>query len=76
MSNLCFYVSSITNAMRGKALLERNGIRSFITRSANDTVRNGCGYCIVVSQNQQQAERLLRSAGIRIRDQRQIEGAP
>ncbi|MDD3832896.1 MAG: DUF3343 domain-containing protein [Oscillospiraceae bacterium] len=68
MSSLCFYVSSITNAMRGKSILEQNGIRAFITRSSDETVKNGCGYCLLVTSDYELAERLLRSTGMRIRD--------
>ena len=70
MSSLCFYVSSITNAMRGKAILEQNNIRAFISRSTDETIQNGCGYCLFVSSDFEQAERLLRSIGIRIRGQK------
>lgn len=70
MSSLCFYVSSITNAMRGKAVLERNGIRAFVSRSRDDCIKNGCGYCVTVMGDFDKAQELLRSVGIRIREQK------
>ena len=73
MTNLCFYVSSVTTAMRGKTVLEKNGLRAYVTRSTDETVRNGCGYCVIATTGTDQAERLLRAAGIRIRAVKPIE---
>ncbi|MDD3693397.1 MAG: DUF3343 domain-containing protein [Oscillospiraceae bacterium] len=73
---LCFYVSSITNAMRGKSILEQNNIRAFINRSHDECINNGCGYCIIVTSDFEKAERLLRSIGIRIRDQKYADDMP
>lgn len=49
MGSMCFYVSSVTNAIRGKELLDKNGIRAHISRLADENIKNGCGYCIFVS---------------------------
>lgn len=76
LKSLCFYVSSITNAMRAKAILEQNGIRAFINRSYDDCVKNGCGYCVIVKCHFEKAERLMRSVGIRIRDQKYTDDLP
>lgn len=75
MSSLCFYVSSITNAMRGKELLEKNRIRAYISRSIDENTKNGCGYCIYVSSDFEKAQNLLRSSGIRIRGTKQMNDA-
>ena len=53
--------------MRGKSILERNGIRAFVSRTVDDNGNNGCGYSVIVTADFERAERLLRSAGIRIR---------
>ena len=70
MENTYYHVSSVTNAMRGKSLLERNGIRAYVNRAQDETGNNGCGYSIMVTSQEQKAEELLLSAGIRIRGKR------
>lgn len=64
---MIFNVSSVTNAMRGKSLLERNGIRAYVSRTIDENGNNGCGYSIAVQSNPDRAEQLLTSAGIRVR---------
>jgi hypothetical protein len=61
--------------MRGKAVLEQNNIRSFISRSTDETIQNGCGYCLMVSSDFSRAESLLRSVGIRIRGTKKMNDA-
>lgn len=67
-----YNVSSITNAMRGKALLDRNGIRSFVSRNTSAKIKNGCGYSIDVTSDFERAEKLLTSSGIHIRSKQRI----
>ncbi len=71
MNRVVFNVSSVTNAMRGKSLLERNGIRAYVGRSIDASGSNGCGYRITVAGDAERAERLLTSAGIRIRSRQE-----
>ena len=66
MDSVYFNVSSITNAMRGKNLLERNGIHGYINRTVDEEGNNGCGYSLLVSGDTATAESLLRASGIRI----------
>lgn len=61
-----FNVSSVTNAMRGKAWLEKNGIQGYIGRTMDEQGNNGCGYSIMIMGAGERAEQLLRAAGIRI----------
>lgn len=72
MDKVIFNISSVTNAMRGKSMLERHGIRAYIGRSVDANGNNGCGYSIHVYGNTAAAERILRSIGIQIRS-RQYE---
>ncbi len=62
-----FHVNSITYAMRGKSILEKNGIRAKIERSADKTDRQGCGYSLIVWGQGDQARGLLTQNGIPIR---------
>ena len=52
--------------MRGKNLLERNGIHGYINRTVDEEGNNGCGYSLLVSGDTAKAESLLRASGIRI----------
>ena len=42
------YVSSVTNAMRGKAVLERQGFLVYMQRSSGTKETDGCGYQLLV----------------------------
>ena len=72
---MIYDVSSITNAMRGKSMLERNGIHAMVSRTIDKNGNNGCGYSIIILGDFERAERLLASAGIRIRGRRRVEDA-
>ena len=49
MKSVYFNVSSVTNAMRGKNLLEKNGMHSYIHRTVDEEGNNGCGYSLLVT---------------------------
>ena len=66
MSNTYIHVGSITNAMRGRALLEKQGIRALLQRSPHPAEGDGCGYRLLVTGQSQKAERLLRENGVRV----------
>lgn len=61
-----FAVGSVTNAMRGKELLQKNGISVFLGR-ADSNRREGCGYTLTVTGDVSRAAGLLAAAGIRVR---------
>lgn len=58
-------VSSITYAMKSKRALDQYGITSYVERIPR-TKETGCGYGLYVPHNTDEAERYLRSIGIRI----------
>ncbi len=60
------YVSSVTNAMRGKRVLERQGYTVYMQRSAATKADNGCGYVLLVRERGGQAVERLRAAGVRV----------
>lgn len=62
-----FHVNSITYAMRGKSILEQNGIRATVERSTQKTARNGCGYALIVSKGADRAKQILQQNGVPIR---------
>lgn len=59
-------VGSVTNAMRGKEILQKNGITAYVGRVSPDQA-TGCGYTLTVSGDIARAEQLLTAAGIRVR---------
>ncbi len=66
MANYHIHVGSITNAMRGKRLLEQQGIRAYVHRSSGPVAGDGCGYSLLVTERVGQAERILRGSGVRV----------
>ena len=66
MANYYIHVGSITNAMRGKHLLEEQGIRGYLHRSTRPAENDGCGYHLLVMEESRRAEQILRKAGVRI----------
>lgn len=66
MANHYIHVGSITNAMRGKKLLEAKGIQSYVHRASNPPDGDGCGYSLLITGDEQQATRVLRAGGVRI----------
>ena len=66
MDNTTIYVSSVTHAMRGRALLAKHGIAAEVERQTDETGRAGCGYYLRIRGDRQRAEQLLRQAGIRV----------
>ena len=59
-------VSSITYAMKGKELLNRNGFHADLVRTPRRKNVTGCGYSIAVSDKAEDAEELLKQHGIPI----------
>ena len=57
-------VGSVTYAMKGRDILARYGIRSSVERIYRSMNGHGCGYGIYVPQRTDEAERILRQAGI------------
>ena len=60
------YVSSVTNAMRGKTLLERQGYTVHMRRSFTLQESDGCGYSLQVRGDAKAITAILSKAGIRI----------
>lgn len=64
MQQTVFPVRSVTNAMRGKSLLEKRGFKVYVQRSFKTDENNGCGYRLLVNGNGDQAQKILESAGL------------
>ena len=70
MEESIFLMGSVTNALRGKSVLEKNGYRAFLQRHTNTNDQNGCGYRLRVWGDSQKALMLLQKAGIKVRGQK------
>ncbi|MBR5872693.1 MAG: DUF3343 domain-containing protein [Oscillospiraceae bacterium] len=70
MKEYFFLLSSITSAMKGEALLRKNGFKAFVFR---DTKINpfGCGYVIKVTGEKEKIAAILSSGGIRVNEIRE-----
>lgn len=66
MANQYIHVGSITNAMRGRRLLEEQGIRAYLHRASRPADGDGCGYSLLVTADAKRAEQILRSSGVRV----------
>ena len=66
MANFYVHVGSVTNAMRGKQLLEEQGIRAYLHRSLQPTAGDGCGYSLLVTGDAAKADQILRQRGVRV----------
>ena len=60
------FVSSVTNAMRGKAVLERQGFTVYMQRTSRISDTDGCGYQLLVKGNGNRAIEHLKQARIRV----------
>lgn len=59
-------VGSITYAIKGRNVLARMGIRSYVERTPRTGPDGGCGYSIYVPENTDEAEDILLRYGIRV----------
>ena len=66
MPNFYIHVGSVTNAMRGKQLLEEQGMRAYLHRSQHPSVGDGCGYSLLVTGDVKKAEHVLKQRGVRV----------
>lgn len=66
MANYYIHVGSVTNAMRGKRLLEEQGIRAYLHRTSHPSEGDGCGYSLLVTERIKQAETTLKERGVRV----------
>ena len=66
MANQYIHVGSITNAMRGRRLLEEQGIRAYLHRASHPAEGDGCGYSLLITRDNAKAVRLLQDKGVRI----------
>lgn len=60
-----YSVGSVSDAMQGKRLLEKHGIRAYIRKTNADGER-GCGYALLIINDSPRVSALLRAGGITV----------
>lgn len=64
MSKPLIMVTNITQAMKGRSILMKNGIRADIVRTPKRNDMHSCGYSIYVPYKTDEAEEILNKFGI------------
>lgn len=76
MGKQLIMLSSITYAMKGKEILEKHGIKSYVERTPKRNKNYSCGYCLNVPQQTDEAEEILRKWGIEVVGREDKEALP
>lgn len=64
MSKKGIKVGSVTYAMKGRDLLQKNGYKAYLTRNPYPDEEDGCGYLIYVNNMDKRCFDILRRNGI------------
>ena len=59
-------VGSVTYAMKGRDLLQKNGYKAYLTRDPHPVDNEGCGYVIYVNNIEKRCFDILKKGGIKI----------
>lgn len=59
-------VASVTYAMKGRDLLQKNGYKAYLTRNPNPDSDEGCGYVIYVNNIDSRCFNILEKGGIKV----------
>ncbi len=59
-------VGSLTYAMKGRDLLQKNGYKAYLTRNPRPETEEGCGYVIYVNNIDKRCFSILNSNGIKV----------
>lgn len=68
MSKKGIKVGSVTLAMKGRDLLQKNGYKAYLTRNPEPQNEEGCGYVIYVNNIDNRCFQILNRAGIKVLD--------
>ena len=66
MSKKGIKVGSVTYAMKGRDLLQKNGYKAYLTRNPHPGEDDGCGYVIYVNNIDKRCFDILKRNGIKI----------
>ncbi len=60
-------VGSVTYAMKGRDLLQKNGYKAYLTRNPYPGEEDGCGYLIYVNNMDKRCFDILKRNGIEVK---------
>lgn len=66
MSKKGIKVASVTYAMKGRDLLQKNGYKAYLTRNPLPEADEGCGYVIYVNNIDSRCFAILKKGGIKV----------
>lgn len=66
MSKKGIKVNSVTLAMKGKEILQKNGYKAYLTRNPTPKKGEGCGYLIYVNNLDKRCFQILNNNGIKV----------
>ena len=67
MSKKGIRVGSVTYAMKGRDILQKNGYKAYLTRNPHPEDDEGCGYVIYVNNIDKKCFDILRKNGIQVK---------
>ncbi len=67
MSKKGIKVGSVTYAMKGRDLLQKNGYKAYLTRNPYPDDEDGCGYVIYVNNMDNRCLEVLKRNGIAVK---------
>ena len=67
MSKKGIKVASVTYAMKGRDMLQKNGYKAYLTRNPHPDEDDGCGYVIYVNNMDKRCLDILKNGGIKVR---------
>lgn len=74
MKESLIFTGSVTYAMKVKDILNKNGIAAVIKRIQNMSTEKGCSYGIYVIGDVEKARQILKSSGINVALNDNMEG--
>ncbi len=67
MSKKGIKVGSVTYAMKGRDLLQKNGYKAYLTRNPHPEEDEGCGYVIYVMNPDKKCFELLKRNNVKVK---------
>ena len=66
MSKKGIKVASVTYAMKGREILQKNGYKAYLTRNPHPENDEGCGYVIYVNNMDKTCFNILKNTGVKV----------
>lgn len=66
MQEYLIFTGTVTQALKGRDILRKKGIKAYVQKVSGNEKGMGCGYAIVIKDNIRLAEEMLIQNGIRM----------